>query len=457
MKFDFNYQDHDAQFFWSKDDEEPHFSSDYTVTICHEEDETKRITYHVHHYLLCINFAFFNSMIRFKEKDKEASELQLPHKAAVAFPILLDSIYDEKDHKLAIALENAAALAHLADFLQLRKGSITNQIHRFFESELRSEEYGTLFLDAQILDYGLLMCSVAKIFGDDLDDWNELPPELQDNERFAREIVSNAQFLIEPSMAGEILKRFEALRGDRSVWDKIVLSARQNWRGDENFKDVNLWNVANDLSRLISEYAPAELRSDPEFMQKACEAKKMALRLLDVDLAMALEGFLLSLLTFYPWAVQLLSPDIQTKIPAFVERAFQSFSREVDRELRTRRREPDHALWESVAKRFSAEVWKDRAFVCRWFENGFPILVYQSRSDRRAVRFRSQTDFLDFYCPQSSSRAAQFDAMKSAKEDEEMLFLVAKHCRGMNLKKSMQEISVPLRRSKSFWLQMLKA
>lgn len=241
------------------------------------------------------------------------------------------------------------------------------------------------FMKKQFLDHGFL--------------WQQLPTELKNDIEFAR---SMEQF---PTAfhVHQIFDNFPALCADRAVWVKAV-----------NAVEVG------QLSTAIRDYAPAEIRSDRELMEKACTRQAEILLLVDNHLADD-RGFLLAIAGRNAFILWHLTKARQLRFPDVVDRALQQ----------TAERFTQYELSLSkvvglVHVYLARELWNNREFVLRWFQLGLPFVNFGP--------FRET----------------------AWKEDKEIFLLVARHCRSDLHRVSFGNASMKLRRDKKFMLQILE-
>lgn len=235
--------------------------------------------------------------------------------------------------------------------------------------------------------------------------WHELPWNLQNSMEFAQSV----QRFPTAIFAEQLLARFEPLRSKWMVWDSILCSVKEfQWKPYYN-------NSEHDgLHGIMAKYAPVILRSDANFMKKACMIEAGVLRLLDESLATTFEqnGVFLEIVGQNPEAVKFLSPAVKLRQPEIVNLALQRFKEEVDSH--------DHdisrfSIADSAAFCFGEELWSDESFVKQWFKHGFPFCfhIYSIDDD-------------DFGLPDSLI-------------NEEIIVLIAKHSHPSFLKATFED------------------
>ena len=195
-----------------------------------------------------------------------------------------------------------------------------------------------------------------------------LPARLRGNEQFARSIArfsipkvqqhtfrrgrQQTFFSIVPS---DILQKFPTLRSDRSLWERIIESPLIDFSDEEG---RNLFFIKD----LVRDHAPNEILSDGELMLQACELEPAVLE--DVHPSLVADRpFVASVLKANPEALRSLPIQTQRMFPDLLMATFRAYRQQVVAVVGSSA---------GLQRKIARDLWRDRAFVLKWFEAGLP-------------------------------------------------------------------------------------
>ena len=128
--------------------------SDWTIEISVGGENHGR--FHVHRNVLALGarkseyFARLFARERFRESETNTSLIELESLAAVAFPVLLDYLYNAWSDELAITNENATALHHLGTYFEVTL--LREKVQQFWEANLSLENCALYYEHARVFN-----------------------------------------------------------------------------------------------------------------------------------------------------------------------------------------------------------------------------------------------------------------------------------------------------------------
>jgi len=227
-------------------------------------------------------------------------------------------------------------------------------------------------------------------------DWVDLPPQLRDDEGFAREIVHYPS----STLVQEIFERFESLVFDRGIWVKVIDSKR------------------DDVDEILSGFAPNQILADRELMLEACHQNDYVLFHVQSSLGEDLE-FLKVVLRNRPSALRMVSHDAQRLFPGLIIESLAPFCQQVN----------DLDFIVDLAEVTHPDLWENHSFVLGWFRAGLPFPV--------------------------GSWGIGVDTSAWV-DDREIFLLIAKHCRREPDLQSFRHASATIRGDKDFMMKAVE-
>lgn len=177
-------------------------------------------------------------------------------------------------------------------------------------------------------------------------EWRTLPADLQDDVAFARSI----SHFPHSEQACAILRSFPELCRDRDYWERII----------------GTLPYIGYLHRLFVARLPSpEIRSDYDLMLKACRRTFLILHYVDPHTLGTDRGFLETVLSEKPGALQCMSPEAQRLFPELVVQTFPPLAQYVAT--------APHNYAFLAAGNIIPEVWENRSNILEWFKCGLPF------------------------------------------------------------------------------------